>query len=45
MAEEVQMFLRKKDYIILKSKSINKSDIFFYSRLCPSYKFPECDNL
>ena len=45
MAEEVQMFLRKKDYIILKSKSINKSDIFFYCTPRYTYKFPECDNL
>lgn len=45
LAEEVRAFLKGKGYIIMKSVTVFKSDIFLQKNACPNYMhIPECSN-
>jgi len=45
LAEEVRAFLKGKGYIIMKSVTVFKSDIFLHKNACPNYMhIPECSN-
>jgi FkbM family methyltransferase len=46
LAQDVRLFLHGKDYILMKSVKVNKSDIFLHKSACVRYNnFPECQNL
>ena len=46
LAQDVRLFLQTKDYILIKSVKVNKSDIFLHKSACVRYKnFPECQTL
>lgn len=42
LGAEVRAFLQQKDYLVLKSVIIFKSDVFLHRRVCHRYNFPEC---
>ena len=46
LAQDVRLFLQTKDYILMKSVAVHKSDIFLHKSACVRYdNFPECQNL
>ena len=46
LAQDVRSFLQTKDYILMKSVAVHKSDIFLHKSACVRYdNFPECQNL
>ena len=46
LAQDVRLFLQTKDYILMKSVTVHKSDIFLHKSACVRYdNFPECQNL
>lgn len=46
LAEDVRDFLKEKGYIIMKSVTVKKSDIFLHKNACCQYKhLPECSSL